>query len=343
MSDAAGDTSSAAQLGSLLTVLVALGVNLLVALAKSFAAVMTASASMVAEAAHSWADTGNEVFLVIAERRSARPRDDAHPLGYGREAHVWSMIAALGLFTVGAVISVAHGVQQLTAAEGETDYRIGYLVLALAFVLEGISFLQALRQTRGAAAGVDLHPLRYINRTSNPTLRAVFAEDSAALVGLLIAANGMALHQATGSPVYDAVGSILVGLLLGGVAFFLIGRNRDFLTGQVVSPAIRQRALSALLVRTEIEGVTFLHLEYVGPDRVFLIAAVDLVGDTQEHEVAARHQQIEDVLEQHPLIERALLTLSAPGAPPLDPAHLQATPSRGSAPKPRAPPLASVR
>ena len=231
------------------------------------------------------------------------------------------MFAAFGLFTVGAVVSVLHGVQQLTAAEEEADYRIGYLVLAVAFVLEGISFLQALRQTRGAAAGVGLHPLRYINRTSNPTLRAVFAEDFAALVGLLIAAAGMGLHQVTGSPVYDAVGSVLVGLLLGVVAVFLIGRNRDFLTGQVVSPVLRLRALNALLARPEIEAVTFLHLEYVGPERVFLIAAVDLVGDEEEHQVAELHQQIEDALVQHPLIERALLTLSAPGAPPLDPSH----------------------
>jgi cation diffusion facilitator family transporter len=313
--------SGSANPGSLLTVLVALVANLVIAVAKSFAAVVTGSASMVAEAAHSWADTGNEVFLVIAERRGARPSDDAHPLGYGREAYVWSMFAAFGLFTVGAIVSVWHGIQELTAAEEEADYRIGYLVLLVAFVLEGVSFLQALRQTRGAAAGVGLHPLRYINRTSNPTLRAVFAEDFAALVGLLIAAAGMALHQATGSPAYDAVGSILVGLLLGVVAVFLIGRNRDFLTGQVVSPARRQKALMALLARPEIEAVTFLHLEYVGPERVFLIAAVDLVGDDEEHEVARRHQLIEDGLEQNPLIERALLTLSAPGAPPLDPAH----------------------
>jgi cation diffusion facilitator family transporter len=268
---------------SLVTVLVAFSANLLIALAKSFAAVVTGSASMVAEAAHSWADTGNEVFLLVAERRGNRPRDEAHPLGYGREAYVWSMFAAFGLFTVGAAVSVWHGIQELTAAEeGAADYRIGYLVLAVAFILEGISFLQALRQTRGAASRVGLRPLRYIDSTSNPTLRAVFVEDFAALVGLLVAAVAMGLHQATGDPVFDAIGSIVVGVLLGIVAVFLIGRNRDFLTGQVVSPARRSRALAALLARPEIEAVTFLHLE------------------------------------QDPLIERALLTLSAPGAPPLD-------------------------
>ena len=108
--------------GSLLTVLLALGANALIALAKSAVAFFTGSASMVAEAAHSWADAGNEVFLLIAERRAARPPDDAHPLGYGREAYVWSMFAAFGLFTAGAVVSIVHGVQQWSAPEGEANY-----------------------------------------------------------------------------------------------------------------------------------------------------------------------------------------------------------------------------
>ena len=305
---------------SLLTVIVAFAANLLIAAAKTVAAALTGSASMVAEAAHSWADTGNEVFLLIAERRAARPRDAAHPLGYGREAYVWSMFAAFGLFTVGAVVSIAHGVQELGAVESDHEnYLIGYVVLALSFALEGASFLQALRQTRGEAGRLGLRPLGYIARTSNPTLRAVFVEDSAALVGLVIAAAGMALHQLTGDPVYDAVGSILVGLLLGVIAVFLIRRNREFLIGQVVRPQVRNDVLATLLAFPEVEAVTFLHLEFVGPGRVFLVASVDLAGDPSERQLAERHQAIEDLLESQPAIERALLTLPTPGAAPLIP------------------------
>ena len=163
--------------GSLLTVLLALGANALIALAKSAVAFFTGSASMVAEAAHSWADAGNEVFLLIAERRAARPPDDAHPLGYGREAYVWSMFAAFGLFTAGAVVSIVHGVQQWSAPEGEANYFWAYVVLAISFVLEGVSFTQAVRQARGVARARGLDAWRYLSRGSDPTLRAVFAED----------------------------------------------------------------------------------------------------------------------------------------------------------------------
>ncbi len=224
---------------SLLTVVIAFAANLLIAIAKTVAAVFTGSASMVAEASHSWADAGNEVFLLIAERRSDRPRDANHPFGYGREAYVWSMFAAFGLFAVGAAVSIWHGIQQLTAEDEGGDYLIGYIVLAIAFVLEGISFTQAMRQTKGDASRLGIRPLRYIGLTSNPTLRAVFVEDAAALIGLVIAATAMALHQLTDNAVYDAIGSILVGVLLAVIAVFLIRRNREFLIGQVVSPSVR--------------------------------------------------------------------------------------------------------
>ena len=139
---------------SLLTVIVAFGANLLIALAKSAAAVITGSASMLAEAAHSWADTGNEIFLFFAERRSERVRDEAHPLGYGREAYVWSMFAAFGLFTAGAVVSISHGIQRAAASRaGDRLRRSRTWCWAIAFVLEGISFLQATRQARRTAQG----------------------------------------------------------------------------------------------------------------------------------------------------------------------------------------------
>jgi cation diffusion facilitator family transporter len=303
---------------SLLTVLVALTANLLIAVAKTVVAVITGSASMTAEAAHSWADTGNEIFLLIAQRRSERGRDDSHPLGYGREAYVWSMFAAFGLFGAGAVVSVWHGISVLGHEEPETSYGWAYAVLAIAFVLESVSFFQATRQTRSEARARGLRPLKFIANTSNPTLRAVFAEDAAALVGLVIAGLGIFLHQVTGNAVWDALGSILVGLLLGVVAVFLIGRNRDYLVGQAVRPELWERAFDALHDSTEVERITFLHLEFVGPGRVFLVAAVDLTGNDTESQVADRLAALGHEVEKHDLVELAMITLSRTDAPSLE-------------------------
>src|SRR3954453_3832774 len=149
-----------------LTVIIAFAANALVAVAKSVAAVLTGSASMVAEAAHSWADAGNEIFLFVADKRSKRGPDHTHPLGYGREAYVWSMFAAVGLFVAGAVVSITHGVQELSAKEGDASFTIAYVVLAIAFVLEGSSFVQAYRQVSGQARPAEHTVLQHALETS---------------------------------------------------------------------------------------------------------------------------------------------------------------------------------
>ena len=315
----ASSSSSQAKPESLLTVLIAFGANLLVAVAKSVAAMLTGSASMVAEAAHSWADTGNEVFLLIAERRGARKRDARHPLGYGRETYIWSMFAAFGLFTAGAIVSIYHGITELGDTGPAEDVLLNYIVLGVSFLLEGTSFLQAFRQAHGAATKRRVPVLRHVLQSSNPTLRAVFAEDAAALVGLVIAFLGVFLHQVTGLAVFDAIGSIAVGLLLGVVAIVLIDRNRRFLLGESTSPELENAVLVELLARDQVESVSYLHLEFVGPSRVYLVAAVDLVGNDTEDHVASRLRTIEQSLEDSRYVEEAVLTLSVPGAAVLEP------------------------
>lgn len=296
---------------STLTVVIALVANTLVAIAKTGAAILTASASLVAEAAHSWADAGNEIFLLLADKRSRKPADAQHPVGYGREAYVWSLFAALGLFVAGAAVSIWHGVQELLSPEPASDFLIGYIVLAVAFVLEGISFMQSVRQARSEATHYDRELLEHVLATSDPTLRAVFAEDAAALIGLVLAGAGLGLHQITGSPTPDSIGSILVGCVLGVVAVVLIRRNVGFLVGEEVSPAVRRAALRALLALPEVDRVTYLRLEFVGPRRVYLVGDVDLAGDRAEHEVAGRLRALEAKITASPAVAGAVLSLSA--------------------------------
>ncbi len=302
-----------------LTVAVAFVANLVIAIAKTGAALLTGSASMVAEAAHSWADTGNEVFLVMANRRSRRPPEPGHPLGFGREAYVWALFAAMGLFVAGGAVSITHGVQELFAGESGGDYLIGYIVLAVSFLLEGTSFLQSVRQARPEAASMNRDVIEHVVETSDPTLRAVFAEDSAALAGVVIAALGLALHQITGVAAFDALGSILVGVLLGVVAIVLISRNRRFLIGQEADPQVRAATLRALLALPEVDRVTRLRLEVVGPRMITVVGDVDLIGDDIEPNVALRLRGVEAKLSASPAVVDAVLSLSAPDEPSLTP------------------------
>jgi cation diffusion facilitator family transporter len=299
---------------STLTVLVAFGANLAIAVAKTAAAVASGSASMLAEAAHSWSDTGNEVFLLIANRRSSRPPDRRRPLGYGREAYVWSLLAAVGLFVVGASVSIWHGVSQLIGGEQTEgrDYALAYAVLAISFVLEGISFFQAVRQLRAEADRLDRDLLTHAVETSDPTVRAVFAEDAAALIGIVIAVAGIGLHELTGVAAWDAVGSILVGVLLGVVAVLLIDRNRRFLTGEPGSERLRDAAISRLQQLPDVAEVRYLRLEFIGPKQLFLVASVDLTGDEAESSVARRLRRLERELETDPYVVDAVLTVSEP-------------------------------
>jgi cation diffusion facilitator family transporter len=310
----AGADSSA----SVRTVVIAFAANALVAVAKTVAATITGSASLLAEAAHSWADTGNEVFLLVANRRSRRPPDDAHPLGYGREVYVWALLAALGLFVAGAAVSVTHGVQELVRPEAATNFAVGYAVLAVSFVLEGVSFLRSVRQAKPAAQLMERDLIEQVMATSDPTLRAVFAEDSAALIGLVIAAAGLGAHQLTGSAAPDAVGSILIGLLLAAVAIHLFDRNREFLVGEEVDPRIREAVIRALLKEPEVARVTYLRLEIVGPGMVSVVGDVDLMGDDTESHVAVRLRALEARIAASPAVAGAVLSLSAPDEASLD-------------------------
>jgi divalent metal cation (Fe/Co/Zn/Cd) transporter len=201
--------------------------------------------------------------------------------------------------------------------QAATDFVVGYVVLAVSFLLEGISFLQSVRQAKPAAELMHRDLIEQVMATSDPTLRAVFAEDGAALIGLIIATVGLATHQVTGSPIPDALGSILVGVLLAVVAVVLINRNRQFLVGEEADPRIRAATIRALLEMPEVARVTYLRLEFVGPRMVSIIGDVDLAGEHTESQVAVQLRELEAKLSASPAVAGAVLSLSAPDEPSL--------------------------
>jgi cation diffusion facilitator family transporter len=307
----------ASKSASTTTVLVAFLMNVLVAVAKSVAAALTGSASMLAEAAHSWADSGNEIFLMTANRRSRRPPDAKYPIGSGKEAYVWSLVAALGLLTAGGAVSIMRGVQELLEPAAGEDFLVAYAVLAVSFVLESVSFARSIRQSKPEAESMHRDLIEHVLATSDPTLRAVVAEDAAALVGLLLAAGGLGASELTGSSAPDGIASILIGVLLGAVAIVLINLNRRFLVGEEVDPRVRAAALRELLAMPEVARVTYLRLEVVGPRSVLIVGDVDLVGDDVESLLSVRLRTLEAKIRASPAVAGAVLSLSAPDEPSL--------------------------
>jgi cation diffusion facilitator family transporter len=261
---------------STLTVLVALGANFAIAVLKLVAGVITGSAAMLAEAAHSVADTFTEALLLTALRRSARPADRAHPFGYGKERYFWSLLAAVSIFTSGALFAFYEGFSTIFGERREQGSPlVGYIVLALAFSLEGVSWLRAVKQVRAEAAAESRSVRRYLQLIDDPTVKTVFFEDSAALVGILLAFGGLALHDLTGASVWDGLASVLIGVLLAGVAYLLGRTNQGLLIGRQADPAIVRGTRELLRSTPEVEVVVDLLTMVTGTDRILLCARLD--------------------------------------------------------------------
>ena len=295
--------------GSRRTVVVALLANAGIAVAKLAAAIVTGSSAMFAEAVHSVADTGNEVLLIVAQRRG------------GREVYFWALLAAIGVFVVGGALAIYQGIHELIDPTPVESFGIAYAVLGVAFVLEAISFLQATRHLRAEARRFDRDLLSHVVLTSDPTTRAVFAEDAAALVGITVALAGIGLHQATGSVVPDAVASILIGLVLAGVALFLGERNRDFLVGEEVSAAAKARISGYIAAYPGIVEVRDLTVTFTGPDEVWVVARVDVDDGLTGRGVEALVVDVERTLIQRSAAITRADIVPIGSAPVLRPGH----------------------
>ncbi|NUP21256.1 MAG: cation transporter [Streptomyces sp.] len=268
-----------------MTVLVALAANLVIAVAKAVGGVLAQSPALLSEAAHSVADSMNEVFLLAALRRSRRPPDARHPFGYGKERFFWSLLAAVGIFVMGGCFSFFQGFEALRggAEEKFSGYVAGMIVLGVAFVAEGASLVRALHQVRrqgGVSQGLR-----------DPALRTVVAEDATAVLGVTLALGGMALHMVTGQVVWEASASLAIGALLVYVAYRLGRDARDQLIGEAADPEADAEIRALLEEQPEIDSVEALFTMKTGLETALVAARVDLVpglDSEQVEEVAVR-------------------------------------------------------
>jgi cation diffusion facilitator family transporter len=275
------------------TVVVAGLANLAIAAAKLVAGLLSGSAAMLSEAAHSLADTVTEVFLFVALRRGTKEPDEEHPFGYGKESFVWAFIAALFTFIGGAGFSVYHGITTILGGEESGDYLLSYIVLAVSFVAEGASFLRARRQVKDESARWDISPFRFLRLTPDTTVKAVYLEDSAALIGLLLAGAGLVLAQMTGSQLWDGLASIAIGALLLVVATILARSNVSLLVGRAVPRRMHNQIAEDLNGIPVVVAVPTLLTMQLGPGDILVAAKVDFDDDVSGGEIEAASDDAE--------------------------------------------------
>jgi len=256
------------------TIVIALLANVVIAIAKLTAGLVSGSMGMLAEAAHSAADSVNEVFLSIGLRRDRQPADATHPLGHGRERFLWAFMAAISSFLIGGCLSIALAIGGLTSHHSVSGGPAVWIVLAISFAADGTSWLQSLRQARRQAEEYGLTVWRYLRISSDPVVRAIVVEDGAALVGLCLAAAGLLASRILGSHVPDSVASLLIGLLLAATAFGLARPLADYLVGRSLRPPLFERLQATIREDPAVEQVLSIRAVYTGPEEVIVAAKV---------------------------------------------------------------------
>jgi cation diffusion facilitator family transporter len=267
---------SAAQGESVRTIVVAFLANVVIAVAKLVAGLVSGSAALLAEAAHSFADSLNEILLGASLFRARRPADATHPLGFGRERFLWAFLAAIASFLIGGGLSITLAIRNLRAPSvaGDGGAGLAWVVLAIAFLADGTSWLQGMRQARRKARERGQGVWRYLKRTSDPTLRVVVVEDSAALIGVGLAAAGQLLSQLTGSDTPDAVAALLIGVLLALTAVGLARILGDFLVGRSLPEDQLQQLQAIVASSPAIEEVLSLRAVYTAPEEAIVAAKI---------------------------------------------------------------------
>jgi cation diffusion facilitator family transporter len=281
--------------------------NILVAVTKFVAAALTGSSAMLSEAVHSLVDTGNEVLLLYGLRRAARPPDHAHPFGHGREVYFWSFVVALMIFAVGAVVSIYEGIHHTLEPVPIERPAVNYVVIGLALVFEAASWRVAFEEFKTEAG--DRGYLEQARRSKDPMTFMVLFEDSAALIGLLIALAGTSSAQAFGQPRLDGIASILIGVLLGAVAAFLARESKGLLIGEPARSEVVADICAIASAEPGIQRSHGLFTVHIGPRQVLAAISVDFEDTLSVAQVETIVTAVErKVRRAHPEVVSVLIT-----------------------------------
>lgn len=291
----------------------AIGANVAIAITKFVVAGITGSSAMLSEGIHSAVDTFNGVLLLVGLRLSKRPATVEHPFGHGKELYFWSLIVAVLIFGLGGGVSFFEGIQHIRNPEPMRDPTWNYVVLAAAALFEGTSFFIALKEFRAQARGQPFW--QALDRSKDPTTYTVLAEDSAALAGLAVAALGIYFSHSLDMPELDGVASVVIGLLLAGVAVFLISQARGLLIGEGIRPETARAIRAIAMEQPGVEDMGHVLSMYIGADEVLVVVDVNFRDDTSTGDAADAVAAIErQVRARFPMIKRIFIEASdAPG------------------------------
>jgi cation diffusion facilitator family transporter len=286
-----GGGAAMAEASSSYVVYVAIAGNLLIAVTKTIATLLTGSSAMLSEAIHSFVDTGNEVLLLYGQRRARQPPDDQHPLGHGRELYFWSFIVALLIFAVGAAASAYEGVGRVLHPEPVADPLVSYVVLGLSFLFEGYSWHVAHRAFRAAKG--DKGYWEAVRTSKDPPTFMVLFEDSAALIGLLIALIGTMAGQWLDMPVFDGVASIAIGIVLGLTAILLARESKGLLIGEGARPELARDVYRIAEAQPGISRANGLITVQLAPNEVMGALSVEFDPDITARQVQTAIAELE--------------------------------------------------
>lgn len=288
--------------GNTRVLLIALGANVGIAIAKFVAAAITGSSAMLTEGVHSLVDSTNQLLLLYGQKRSQRPPDVRHPSGYGRELYFWSFVVAILVFALGAGVSVYEGIVHMLEPEAAVSPLIAYGVLFIAFVLEGGSTFAAFRDFDANRGGKSWFAA--MSETKDATIVIVLLENGAAMAGLVFAAIGLALSQITGNPLFDGAASILIGILLAAVAIFLAREAKGLLIGEAADPKLVQ-GLRMSATRDGVMGIGEIITVHNAPDQIVAAMTVDFDNRLGAGDVERIVSEIEaDVRKTWPTVTR---------------------------------------